>query len=99
MSRRDLVRQRHRAVSPRVTADASTPEALSGFETRNDVPQPSAENFSMRVRETLMTMLGRQGDPLDRGITLRDLIDSGVVTLNPGYSLGGGGDLPITGGG
>jgi len=28
-----------------------------------------------------MTYLGKIGDPLDRGITLRDLVDSGIVTI------------------
>ncbi len=96
MSRRDALRQRHRSVSPRAASDTVQNIPVDPDSKRTDVPQPSAENFAQRVRETLMTMLGRQGDPLDRGITLRDLIDSGVVTLNPGYSLGSGaGGLPI----
>ncbi len=100
MSRSDLLRQRHRALQPRVTADATTSTDSTTDTTRTDVPDPSAQNFAMRVRETLMTYLGRQGDPMDRGITLRDLLDAGVVTLNPGYSLGSGaGSLPIGGGG
>ena len=66
---------------------------------RNDLPNDSASNFSNRVRETLMTYLGKQGDPLDRGLTLRDLVEnglaslsggkvgSGVVTLKPGSAI------------
>jgi hypothetical protein len=41
---------------------------------RNDLPQPNASNFNQRLRETIQTYLGRQGDPLDRGLTLRDLV-------------------------
>lgn len=100
MSRRDAMRQRHRAASPRAASETVQGIPVEPDSKRTDVPQPSAENFAARVRETLMVMLGRQGDPLDRGITLRDLIDSGVVTLNPGYSLGaGGGSIPISPGG
>ena len=46
-----------------------------------------------------MTYLGRTGDPLDRGITLRDLIEGGFARLRPGYTVGQaaatGGALPI----
>lgn len=60
---------------------------------RNDLPSDSASNFSSRVRETLMTYLGKQGDPLDRGITLRDLIDSGFATWAGGKI--GNGSIPL----
>lgn len=67
--------------------------------SRNDLPGPNAANFAQRLREAVMTYLGRQGDPLDRGITLRDLLDGGVVRLRDGYSAGqavaGSGALPI----
>ncbi|NBT72533.1 MAG: hypothetical protein EBT36_14485, partial [Betaproteobacteria bacterium] len=53
---------------------------------RTDLPSTTAPNFSQRVRETLMTYLGRQGDPLDRGITLRDLVDAGIVRLKKGFT-------------
>lgn len=49
---------------------------------RNDLPNEKASNFNARLRETMMTYLGRQGDPLDRGLTLRDLVDSGIVQLD-----------------
>jgi hypothetical protein len=52
---------------------------------RTDLPSTTAPNFSQRVRETLMTYLGRQGDPLDRGLTIRDLVDAGIVTLKKGF--------------
>lgn len=66
--------------------------------SRNDLPSPGSPNFGQRMREAVMTYLGRQGDPLDRGITLRDLIDAGVVRFRQGFSAGGatgGGALPI----
>ncbi|NBP41022.1 MAG: hypothetical protein EBV34_21865, partial [Betaproteobacteria bacterium] len=53
---------------------------------RTDLPSTTAPNFSQRVRETLMTYLGRQGDPLDRGITIRDLVDAGIVRLKKGFT-------------
>jgi len=56
---------------------------------RNDIPSDSASNFGSRVRETLMTYLGKQGDPLDRGITIRDLVDSGFASLS-NFKFGGG---------
>jgi hypothetical protein len=98
MSRAALRRQMHRNVTP--LADTAPQTIVLNDVSRNDVPSPSSENFAMRVRETLMVMLGRQGDPMDRGITLRDLIDSGVVTLKDGYVLSpGGGAIPINPGG
>jgi hypothetical protein len=57
---------------------------------RNDLPSASAGNFPQRVRETLMTYLGKQGNPLDRGLTLRDLIENGIIKLSKGWRPGGG---------
>lgn len=66
---------------------------------RNDLPSPNAPNFPQRLREAVMTYLGRTGDPLDRGITLRDLIEGGIARLRDGYTAGHaaatGGALPI----
>lgn len=64
---------------------------------RKDLPSPSAPNFSQRMRETMMTYLGKQGDPLDRGLTLRDLIESGIIKLKQGFGPGGSGSgaLPL----
>lgn len=56
---------------------------------RNDIPSDSASNFGPRVRETLMTYLGKQGDPLDRGLILRDLVEAGIISLS-NYNFGGG---------
>jgi len=57
---------------------------------RNDLPSPSAPNFAARVRETLMVYLGRQGDPLDRGLTLRDLLDAGIARAAGNVTTGRG---------
>jgi len=56
-------------------------------DSRTDLPSPDSPNFAQRVRETLMTYLGRQGNPLDRGLTLRDLIEAGIVRIRTGFSL------------
>lgn len=66
---------------------------------RKDLPTPASNNFEARVRETLMTYLGRSGDPMDRGVTLRDLLDSGLAKLRPGRTASSAaatsGALPI----
>ena len=74
-------------------------------DNRKDLPAPNAQNFQQRLRETMMTYLGKQGDPLDRGLTLRDLIENGIVKLSAGWRPGGPSVPPlapgsvITGGG
>ena len=57
---------------------------------RTDIPSPKAPNYHQRVRETLMTYLGKQGNPLDRGLTLRDLIENGIVKLGAAWRPGSG---------
>ena len=65
-------------------------------DNRTDLPSPNAPNFQQRLRETIQTYLGRQGNPLDRGLTLRDLIDTGVLKIKSGFTLRpGGGSLPL----
>lgn len=64
-------------------------------DTRTDLPSVKAPNFEQRVREVLMTYLGRQGNPLDRGLTLRDLISAGILKLRDGVTLRPGGPPPI----
>lgn len=52
-----------------------------------DVPQisdPAVKDALLRVTEALDVRLGRRGDPLDRAITLRELVDAGVVHLKFG---------------
>ena len=67
---------------------------------RKDLPGVNAPNFSERVKEALQTYLGTRGDVLDRGLTLRDLKDAGLIALRPGLGLGGtsgGTSRPIAG--
>lgn len=49
---------------------------------RKDLPPASTPNFNERVRETLSTYLGNRGDKLDRGLTLRDLVQGKVQAKN-----------------
>ena len=63
-------------------------------ESRKDLPAPSAPNFEQRLRETLMTYLGKQGDPLDRGMTVRDMVANGLFKLGAGWR-GGTGLVPL----
>ena len=66
-------------------------------EDRKDLPPIGSANFLEKVREAVSTYLGNRGDKLDRGITLRDLTDSGIVTLRPGFLNGSGTRSPIGG--
>lgn len=68
-------------------------------DNRNDLPPVNAPNFLERVREALSTYLGARGDKLDRGLTVRDLAETGVVELKPGYTAGrvSRGSTPIKG--
>lgn len=61
---------------------------------RKDLPAAKADNFPQRTREVLMTYMGRQGNPLDRGLTLRDLIENGLAEFPPGYTPRPGGGTP-----
>lgn len=49
--------------------------------TLPDLPNVSAPNFLQRVRESMMTMLGRQGDPLQKAVTVEDLVGAGVIAV------------------
>ena len=63
---------------------------------RIDLPSIKAANFDQRIREVLMTYMGRQGNPLDRGLTLRDLIENGLASIRDGYNLRpGAGFIPL----
>ena len=64
---------------------------------RKDIPTVNSPNFQQQVREALSTYLGTRGDKLDRGVTVRDLVDAGLVELNAGYLVGSGGKAPIKG--
>lgn len=61
---------------------------------RTDLPSAQSANFNQRIRETLMTYLGRQGNPLDRGLTVRDLIAAGLVQVVAGKTLKPGAGTP-----
>lgn len=58
--------------------------------SRNELPSASAPNFLARIREEVQTYLGRQGDPLNRGLTVRDLLEAGVIRVRDGFSLKSG---------
>lgn len=65
-------------------------------DSRKDLPSVNANNFLARVRETLQGYLGTNGNVLDRGVTVRDLSDAGIVRVNPAF-LSGGSGTPIIG--
>ncbi len=64
---------------------------------RTDLPSPSASNFNQRVREALMTYMGRQGNMLERGMTLRDLVDAGLIELQGNRILASGNLVGVQG--
>ena len=66
-------------------------------DTRNDLPPVNSPNFLEKVREALSTYLGNRGSKLDRGLTVRDLADAGLVDLNPRWLQSGGKIPPIAG--
>jgi len=55
---------------------------------RKDLPPVTSPNFLEKVREAVQTYLGNRGATLDRGITLRDLTESGLVTLRANFGKG-----------
>lgn len=65
-------------------------------DSRKDLPSVNSSNFLARVRETLQGYLGSNGNVLDRGVTVRDLSDAGIVRVNPAF-LSGGAGTPIIG--
>lgn len=56
---------------------------------RKDLPPITAPNFLERVREVLSVYLGNRGDVLNRGVTLRDMVDGGLATLDARFAGGG----------
>ena len=54
---------------------------------RKDLPSVTSDNFLQRVREAVQTYLGSQGDLLDRGVTLRDLSDAGLIDISKTYRI------------
>jgi hypothetical protein len=88
------------AGTTRANRDAS-PDA-SGLTTadpneRRDIPTENSPNFMGKIREALSVYLGKRGDPLDRGITVRDLEAAGIITVGDGYLSNPGGFRPIGG--
>lgn len=55
---------------------------------RNDLPPVTAPNFLEKLREAVSTYLGNRGNVLDRGITVGDLSEAGIIELTPGYLSG-----------
>ncbi len=51
-------------------------------DNRKDLPPVTASNFLEKVRETLSTYLGNRGDSFDRGLTVRDLKEAGLVSVS-----------------
>jgi hypothetical protein len=71
---------------------------VTAFKRRDLPPVHNTDTFLNRVRDVLMTYMGRQGDRLDRGVTLRDLADANLIAIRPAY-LSGADDVPIDGAG
>lgn len=53
---------------------------------RPNLPNPNDPRFLDAVRETLQGMLGERGDKVDRAVTFRDLLDSGIASLAGRFS-------------
>ena len=45
------------------------------------------KRFAETMKENLDVLAGNRGDPLDRAITVRDLLESGIVTLSAGANF------------
>jgi hypothetical protein len=59
-----------------------------------DLPSVDSPNYDQKVRETVSTYLGNRGDPLDKGMTLRDIVAAGLVTLSAdGKTIVGAGSI------
>ena len=65
------------------------------LDDRKDLPPINSPNFLERVREVLSVYLGNRGDALNRGVTLRDLVDSGMATLDARFAGGGKSITPL----
>jgi hypothetical protein len=50
--------------------------------SRKDLPPADSPLFLQKVRELLSTYLGNRGNVLDRGITVGDLSDAGVIKMD-----------------
>lgn len=57
--------------------------------------QGQERRFAQSVSESLDVLTGRRGDVIDRAVTFRDLIDTGVLKLVKGLGTGSGGGTII----
>ena len=64
---------------------------------RKDLPPVSSPNFLEKLREAVQVYLGNRGDKLDRGLTVRDLAEAGLIDVNPMYVRNGGRVPPVAG--
>lgn len=62
-------------------------------DNRKDLPPVNSPNYDEKMREALQVYLGHRGDVLNRGVTVRDLMDAGMVSLN---GIFGGSGTPLT---
>ena len=53
------------------------------------------KRFAETMKENLDVLAGNRGDPLDRAITVRDLLESGIVTLSAGANFYSGDSADI----
>lgn len=51
---------------------------------RKDIPNASAPNWQQRVTEAMRVYMGKTGNRLDRGVTMRDLVDAGIAQFRGG---------------
>lgn len=58
-------------------------------DNRKSLPGTKAGNILDTLRESVQTYLGLQGDKLDRGITVRDLANAGLIDVSKTYLAGG----------
>ena len=65
------------------------------IDDRKDLPPVTSPNFLERVREVLSVYLGNRGGNLNRGVTLRDLVDAGMATLDARFAAGGRSAAPL----
>ena len=76
------------------TARTSNPTTIPGISKPPADVSPALRRYLESLSETIEIRLGRRGDPRDRAITLRELIDSGLATELAGRPFnpnGGGG--------
>jgi len=57
---------------------------------------PKLRPILAAIKEALEVQIGHRGEDVDKAVTFRDLIDSGIVSLPSGAIAGGGTILPIT---